>query len=136
MESSAPPRSRRGNLRSPQCPSRILLQHLTSRWGALVLLTLQDEKLRYGALRRAVGGISERMLSKTLNALEIDGLVHREVIEMMPPHVEYSLTPLGAEAVLRLRPLADWIEDNLPRVGAEWARRGVIGPDGSVKLPE
>lgn len=101
-----------------------------------MLLTLQGETLRYGALRRAVGGISERMLSKTLNALEIDGLVHREVVEMMPPHVEYCLTPLGQEAVSRLQPLADWIEDSLPRVGAEWARRGVIAPDGSVKLPD
>lgn len=102
----------------------------------MVLLTLQGETLRYGALRRAVGGISERMLSKTLNALGVDGLVHREVVEMMPPHVEYSLTPLGEEAVVRLRSLADWIEDSLPIVGAEWARRGCIEPDGSLKLPE
>ena len=123
---------RRGNLRSPRCPSRIVLQHTTSRWGALVLLTLQDKAIRFGALRREIGGISERMLSKTLDILETDGLVYRDVVEVMPPHVEYSLTPLGSEAAVRLRDFANWIEDSLPRIGAEWARRGKIRPDGTV----
>ncbi|WP_281253242.1 winged helix-turn-helix transcriptional regulator [Puniceibacterium sediminis] len=97
---------------------------------------MQGETLRYRALRRAIVRISERVFSKTLNAPEIDVLVHREVVEVMPPHVEYCLTDLGVEAAERRRSLADWIEDSLPRVGGEWALRGVIGPDGSVRLPE
>lgn len=132
MTPETDPTPRRGNLMSPQCPSRLVLQHLTSRWGALVMLALRGDVVRFGALRRKIGKISERMLSKTLDTLEADGFVLRTVVEVMPPHVDYRLTPLGEEAAEHLHLLAEWIEDSLPSVGREWARRGMIAPDGRV----
>lgn len=77
------------------CPSRRLFGHVTGRWGALVLASLRDGPLRFGALRRRVGGISEKMLSQTLQALEAEGMVRRDVQAVMPPKVEYSLSPQG-----------------------------------------
>lgn len=68
--------------------------------------------------------MSERMLAQTLQALEGDGLVDRKAYEVIPPHVEYSLTPLGNEAAIKVRALADWIETSLPAIGKEWERRG------------
>lgn len=115
----------RGHLMSAECPSRDVLKHVTSRWGVLVLIALEAEApLRFGALRRTVGGVSERMLAQTLQWLEGDGLVRREARPVVPPHVEYSLTPLGREAAARVRALADWIEISLPRIAAHWEASG------------
>lgn len=115
-------RLRRGDLMSASCPSREVLRHMTSRWGVLVLVALMDGTRRFGAIRRAVGGVSERMLARTLDWLERDGLVDRVAREVVPPHVEYSLTPLGREAAERVAALADWIEGSLPRIMANWER--------------
>ncbi len=98
------------------CPSRIVLGHITSRWGVLVLVMLLDGTHRFSALRRAVGGVSEKMLAQTLDALAYDGLVLRVAHQVVPPHVEYSLTPLGREAAERLEVLVDWIQDNFPQI--------------------
>ena len=106
----------RGNLLAEACPSREVLKHVTSRWGVLVLMVLETRTHRFSELRRAVGGVSERMLAQTLQWLEADRLVARMAYEVVPPHVEYSLTPLGREAAERVRGLADWIEINLPRI--------------------
>ncbi|MRK00899.1 transcriptional regulator [Aeromicrobium sp. S22] len=87
------------------CPSREVLEHVTSRWGVLTLAALSSEPARFGELRRRVDGISEKMLSQTLKALEGDGLVDRRVHSTLPPHVEYVLTAAGqqvAEAVQAL----------------------------------
>ena len=119
-----PERLRRGNLLAADCPSREVLKHVTSRWGVLVLIVLEPGTQRFSALRRAVGGVSERMLAQTLQWLEDDGLVLRTAYEVVPPHVEYSLTPLGREAAERVRGLADWIEENLPRIQEVRAARG------------
>lgn len=78
------------------CPSRRWLTHVTGRWGALTLAALAEGPLRFGALRRRVEGISERMLSQTLQALEHDDLVSRTVLAVMPPKVEYRLTERGS----------------------------------------
>lgn len=107
---------RRGELLVEACPSREVLKHVTSRWGVLVLLVLETRVHRFSELRRAIGGVSERMLAQTLQWLESDGLVDRIAFEVVPPHVEYSLTPLGREAAEKVRGLADWIETNLPRI--------------------
>lgn len=115
---------RRGNLLAPECPSREILKHMTSRWGVLVLLALETGTFRFAALRRVVGGVSERMLAQTLRHLESDGLVLRKAHDVVPPHVEYSLTPLGREAAGHVRTLADWIELNLPEVQAHWRSSG------------
>lgn len=98
------------------CPSREVLKHVTSRWGVLVLLVLETRVHRFSELRRAIGGVSERMLAQTLQWLESDGLVDRRAFEVVPPHVEYRLTPLGLEAAEKVRGLADWIESSLPRI--------------------
>ncbi|KAB2901145.1 MAG: helix-turn-helix transcriptional regulator [Dokdonella sp.] len=107
---------RRGRLLAAACPSREVLKHVTSRWGVLVLLVLQQRMHRFSELRRTIDGVSERMLAQTLQWLESDGLVDRTVYDVVPPHVEYRLTPLGQEAAAKVRGLADWIEINLPRV--------------------
>lgn len=119
-------RLRRGNLLAETCPSREVLRHVTSRWGVLVLMVLERGTHRFSELRRAIGGVSERMLAQTLQWLEGDGLVQRIAHDVVPPHVEYSLTPLGREAAEKVRGLADWIETNLPRVMAVSAGR--VGP--------
>lgn len=106
----------RGDVLAANCPSREVLKHLTSRWGVLVMIVLLPGTQRFSALRRSIEGISERMLSQTLQWLEADGMVHRHVYNTVPPHVEYTLTPLGREAAEKVRDLADWIEINLPAI--------------------
>jgi len=106
---------------SAACPSREVLKHVTSRWGVLVLLALESDTHRFSELRRTIGGVSERMLAQTLQWLERDGLVNRVAYEVVPPHVEYSLTPLGRQAAARVRALADWIETSVPRITKTWA---------------
>src|SRR5690606_4775587 len=112
-------RLRHGNLLAADCPSREVLKHVTSRWGVLVLIVLESRTHRFSELRRAIGGVSERMLAQTLQWLEGDGLVLRTALDVVLPHVEYSLTPLGREAAEKVRLLADWIELNLPRIRPE-----------------
>lgn len=111
-------RVRRGELLSAECPSRDVLRHVTSRWGVLVLMVLADGTQRFSGLRRTIGGVSEKMLAQTLQWLEQDGLVLRREYPVVPPHVEYSLTPMGMEVAAHVRGLADWIELNLHRITA------------------
>src|ERR1700733_14093639 len=86
------------------CPSRTVLNHVTSTWGVLVLAALTDGSLRWSELRRAVEGVSEKMLAQTLRTLEQDGFVHREAQAVIPPRVDYSLTPRGHELAAHLIP--------------------------------
>lgn len=104
---------RRGEVLSPDCPSREILKHVTSQWGVLVLVALLGGTLRFSELRRRVGVISEKMLTQTLQQLEQDGFVQRVSYPVVPPHVEYSLTPLGEGISLKVEALTDWIEVNL-----------------------
>ena len=101
---------------SPQCSSRAVLEHVTSLWGVLILVVLLEEMHRFSALRRRVGGVSEKMLAQTLGTLERDGFVRRTAYPEVPPRVEYRLTPLGREVAKKVGALAGWIEENLPRV--------------------
>lgn len=109
---------RDGDLFSARCPSRDVLKHVTSRWGVLILIALQRGTHRFSELRRKMGGVSEKMLAQTLQWLESDGFVTRHAYPVVPPHVEYTLTPLGFEVAEKVEALADWIEINLPRVEA------------------
>jgi DNA-binding HxlR family transcriptional regulator len=113
---------RRGDLMAAACPSRAVLKHLTSRWAVLALIVLQDGTHRFSELRRKIGGVSERMLAETLQALEGDGFLIRTDHQVMPPHVDYTLTPLGEEAAEKVAGLADWIEVNLPRIAKRWSK--------------
>ncbi len=110
---------RHGKLLDANCPSREVLQHIASRWGILVLIALNKDTLRFSELRRRIEGVSEKMLSQTLQVFEKDGFIHREMFPVMPPHTEYSLTPLGREVYQQVIALTDWIEFNLPRVLAQ-----------------
>ena len=115
------------------CPSREVLRHLTSRWGVLVLIALQPGTLRFSDLRRKVAGVSEKMLSQTLQWLEADGVIERRAFRVVPPHVEYTLTPLGVEAASKVRELADWIEDSLPRITQHWTAVRQTGVNGEAR---
>ncbi|MFK4100914.1 winged helix-turn-helix transcriptional regulator [Streptomyces sp. NPDC019531] len=90
------------------CPHRLVLEHVTSRWGVLVLIHLLDRPHRFSELRRAIGRVSEKMLTQTLQTLERDGLIHRDARPVIPPRVDYSLTDLGREAAEQVRGLAEW----------------------------
>lgn len=105
-----------GNVMAADCPSRQVLGHLTSRWGTLVMIALATGTHRFSALRRQVGGVSERMLAQTLQQLEADGFVLRVAHQVVPPHVDYSLTPLGVQASAHIVALSAWIEGNLPAI--------------------
>jgi DNA-binding HxlR family transcriptional regulator len=118
---------RKGNLYDADCPSRIVLDHVTSRWGSLALLVLLDGTQRFSELGRSIGGVSEKMLAQTLHTLDADGLVLRTVYPTIPPKVEYSLTPLGREAAEHIKILTDWVIDNVAEVMKTRARRGAIG---------
>jgi DNA-binding HxlR family transcriptional regulator len=100
------------------CTSRATLEHLTGRWGTLAMVALHDGTLRFNALRRRVGGVSEKMLAQTLQALERDGFVHREAQPTIPPKVEYSLTPRGRRTAALLLALIRDVEDQMPEVMA------------------
>ena len=105
-----------GFLLASECPSREILSHVCSRWGVLVLVVLRSGMHRFSELRRKIGGVSEKMLSQTLQNLEQDGFVDRRSLPVVPPHVEYRLTPMGEEVALQVDSLACWIENNLPRI--------------------
>ncbi|MEU5347853.1 MULTISPECIES: helix-turn-helix domain-containing protein [unclassified Streptomyces] len=98
------------------CPYRLVLEHVTSRWGVLVLIELLDRPYRFSELRRAIGRVSEKMLTQTLQTLERDGLVHRDAKPVIPPRVDYSLTDLGREAADQVKALAGWTEERMDAV--------------------
>ena len=103
----------RGNVLANSCPSRGILQDVTSRWGVLVLFALLQGTHRFSELRKTITGVSEKMLSQTLHALEADGFVLRTAHPVIPPHVEYSLTSSGREVAARVEELVNWIEVNI-----------------------
>ena len=109
-------RSENPGVLTSNCPTRTVLDHVTSKWGVLVLAALAEGTLRWGELRREVDGISEKMLAVTLRTFETDGFVHREAFPEIPPRVEYSLTPLGRELCEEMSPLLTWVVANAEAV--------------------
>jgi DNA-binding HxlR family transcriptional regulator len=106
---AGPPGWMKGDVFDSNCPSRTILDHVTSKWAVLVLAALQGGPLRFSALRRTIGGVSEKMLAQTLRTLESDGFLDREVAPTTPPQVTYSLTVLGMELTERVTGLVEWI---------------------------
>lgn len=98
------------------CPSRGVLDHVTSRWGVLILDALREHPYRFNELRRRIGGVSEKMLAQTLQTLERDGFVLRDAHPVIPPRVDYSLTPLGRQAADLTDALKTWVEKHVPDV--------------------
>ncbi|MFD0266666.1 winged helix-turn-helix transcriptional regulator [Streptomyces sp. NPDC127106] len=106
------------SVKAPMCPSRGVLEHVTSRWGVLVLAALVKRSYRFSELRREIGGVSEKMLAQTLQTLERDGFLLRDAKPVIPPRVDYSLTELGREAAEQVWALARWTERRTPAVQA------------------
>ncbi len=104
------------NVFSEQCPSRQALDRISDKWTSLVIYALSRGTLRYGELQRTIGGISQKMLTQTLRSLEEDGIVERVVYPVVPPMVEYSLTPLGRTLEEPLAAICRWAEKNVPRM--------------------
>ena len=105
------------------CPTRVVLDHVTSKWGVLVLIALGEQSLRWGELRRVVQGISEKMLAQTLRVLEADGFVIRVAQPTIPPRVDYSLTDRGHELAAHLQPLLEWIAGHADQIVSDAAGR-------------
>ncbi|MER7850200.1 helix-turn-helix domain-containing protein [Kitasatospora sp. NPDC096077] len=95
------------------CPARDMVDHVTSRWGIWVLISLRGNDLRYYELRESIQGVSEKMLAQTLRTLVDDGLVRRHVEPTMPPQVSYGLTEFGHEIGESLTELFDRITQRL-----------------------
>ena len=98
------------------CPTRQVINRIGDRWSLLVLYALEGGTLRFQELRRAVDGVSQKMLTQTLRLLERDGLVRREVFPSVPPRVEYSLTPLGQSLSGRVAAIREWAYDNMEMI--------------------
>ncbi len=105
-----------GEVLSSECPSREILEHVTSKWTVLILKSLSEGVLRFSELRKRIEGVSEKMLAQTLKTLEQDGFILRTVYPEVPPKVEYQLTFLGAQVAEKLNYLIAWIERNLPEI--------------------
>lgn len=107
------------------CPVRDVLSRLSSKWGMLVLITLNaNEVMRFGDIQKSIGDISQRMLAVTLRTLEADGLVDRHVYPEVPPRVEYSLTERGYSLMPYLEGLVGWAVNNMPQIVKERQEKG------------
>jgi DNA-binding HxlR family transcriptional regulator len=98
------------------CPGREVFNHIASRWGMLVILTLSGGALRFHLLRDQIEGVSEKMLSQTLKLLARDGLITRSVEPSVPPKVTYELTALGHEAANPLKQIVEWLGKHIPEI--------------------
>ena len=101
---------------SAACPTRTVLDSIADKWTTLIIDLLALGPRRFGSLRRAIGGISQKMLTQTLRNLERDGLVVRRVYPTTPPSVEYALTPLGETLTGPIAAIRAWAEQNIAQV--------------------
>ena len=107
---------RPGNAFAADCPTRQLLDRIGDKWSVLLLLLLGRGDRRFNALRREIGGVSQKMLSQTLRSLERDGLVTRTVDPAPPVAVTYAITPLARGLLSGLQQMIDWAETQMPAV--------------------
>src|SRR5918995_1446655 len=122
---SRTPGHTQGTVRSPtrveqtqSCEIRDLLDRLADKWSLLVVELLGEGTRRFTELRREIDGISQRMLTTTLRHLERDGLVRRTVHAVVPPRVDYELTPLGSTLHATIQALVTWTEEHQHEVAA------------------
>lgn len=115
------------------CPARDVVDHVTSRWGVWVLISLRSTDLRFYELRDSIQGISEKMLAQTLRALVQDDLVWRKVEPTTPPQVTYGLTEFGQDVGAPLTDLFDRITQRLAVGGASVTER--LSATGQAKQP-
>ena len=95
------------------CPTRQVLDCIADKWAALVVGLLLGGTRRFGEMRKAIEGVSQKMLTQTLRNLERDGIVSRRLYATVPPKVEYSLTPLGLSLARIVDDLRVWSESNI-----------------------
>ncbi|XVQ13560.1 winged helix-turn-helix transcriptional regulator [Spirillospora sp. CA-255316] len=107
---------RTGDAFNPDCGTRLVLDRIGDKWSVLVVLGLIDGPRRFTGLRDMIGGITPKVLTQTLRALERDGLVTREVFAEVPPRVEYALTPLGRSLRAPIQAVNDWAEEHVNEV--------------------
>jgi len=113
------------NVLDQNCESRQALERLADKWTCLIVYALLNGPRRHGELKRTIQGISQKMLTQTLRSMEADGLVARKVIDLIPPHVEYSLTPLGQTLSDPLVAICRWAMDHLPEMQAARAQNAL-----------
>jgi DNA-binding HxlR family transcriptional regulator len=106
------------NVLNQNCESRQALDRIADKWTCLIVYALLQGPRRHGELKRMIEGISQKMLTQTLRSMEADGLVTRTVIDVIPPHVEYGLTPLGQTLSKPLVAICHWAMDYLPELQA------------------
>lgn len=104
------------SMHTEQCPARDVLALIGDKWTTLVFGLLENGPQRFSDLRRGVGGISQKVLTQTLRALERDGLVKRTIYPEIPPHVEYELTSLGRTLVEPISALKRWTAEHIDSV--------------------
>lgn len=95
-----------------------VLARIGEKWSVLIIMLLAQKPRRFTEVKRAINGISQRMLTLCLRGLERDGLVKRTVIAVMPPHVEYELTPLGRSLTEPVIALGTWAQDHIADIDA------------------
>jgi DNA-binding HxlR family transcriptional regulator len=100
------------------CPTRKLLDRISDKWVCLILAALTGGPLRYGDLARVIAGVSQKMLTQTLRALERDGLLTRTVTPSVPVRVDYELTPLGRSLLPVMSAIKSWAETHIEQVEA------------------
>ncbi|MBZ6282019.1 winged helix-turn-helix transcriptional regulator [Streptomyces olivaceus] len=116
---SRSPNGRRGDLFDPQCPTRRLLDRIGTKWTSMAVKVLAEaspDEVRFAELQRRMAGVSQKMLSVTLQGLTRDGLVDRRVEATVPPRVYYSLTPLGLTLDEPLAALREWAEAHMAEI--------------------
>jgi DNA-binding HxlR family transcriptional regulator len=104
------------------CEVRQILDRVADKWSLLVIALLERRSLRFTELKREIDGISQRMLTQTLRHLERDGLVRRTVYPVVPPRVDYDLTPLGASLHSTIKALVTWTEEHQREIAAARTR--------------
>ncbi len=98
------------------CPVRTIVSKVTGKWQIVILLTLENGPLRFGELKRAIGDITQRVLTENLRSLQRDGYLSRTVREGPPVAVSYALTPTGHSLVAKMWPIVDWANENMETV--------------------
>jgi DNA-binding HxlR family transcriptional regulator len=107
---------------NPDCPTRRALNLIADKWSTLIIALLSTEPLRFGEVRRGIGGISAKVLAERLRDLERNGLISRTVHPTVPPMVEYALTPLGATLSVPVDAITRWAESHIREIDAAISR--------------
>ncbi len=101
------------NVYDEKCPTRLALDRIADKWTVLIVGRLAENTMRFGQLKKEIGGISPKVLTQKLRSLERDGLVRRKVYAAVPPKVEYSLTPLGESLIGIFHNINNWAEEHI-----------------------